>query len=68
MKLSKLKGKLAENNMTNSAMAKAIGISQTSFSHKITGKRQFLAGEIVAIKNLLRLTNDELAAILSDDG
>lgn len=60
---------LKENGVTQGDMAKAIGIAEQSFSEKVNERkgRDFNLGEIVKMKTLLSLTNDELIDIFFAD-
>ena len=46
VKFSKFKARMAEKGCTYGNMAKVMGISAQSFSSKISGKTQFIHGEI----------------------
>lgn len=57
MNANLLKGKIVESGMTQSELAKAIGISENSLSRKIQGKRDFRLIEVVEICNVLNIGN-----------
>lgn len=54
---SRLKGRMAEMGMNMSAMANALGISRTSFSLKMNGKREFTLTELRTICKVLNITD-----------
>lgn len=64
MNLAKIRGKMAERGMTNTKMAAALGITPTTYSHKITGRRQFQADELIQLVKVLEITLDELGSIM----
>lgn len=45
------------------SLAEKVGISRQSLSQKLNGEREFAQGEILAIKNNLRLSDDEFMQI-----
>lgn len=45
------------------AIAKALGISPNSLTNKINGKVDFKSREIAIIRDLLRLTNEDVSHI-----
>lgn len=53
MSYSKLKGRIKEIFGTQAAFADAMGISTVSLSHKLNGKNEWLASEIVKACDLL---------------
>ena len=55
---SKLRGKLAEANMTQKDLATAMGISTNTLSRKISGKRDVTVGEVKKICDLLGIFDD----------
>jgi transcriptional regulator with XRE-family HTH domain len=46
LKLNKIKGLMAENDITQEKLADIIGLSRASIQLKLQGKRQFKADEI----------------------
>ena len=54
---------LAKRKMTSGELAEKVGISRQSLSQKLNGEREFAQGEILAIKNNLRLSDDEFMQI-----
>lgn len=54
VKLNVIRGKIIENNMTNNDFAQKIGMSVTSLSLKLNGKREFTASEINKIAKELK--------------
>lgn len=52
-----LRGKIAEKGMTQSSLAKIIGMSENSLSRKLRGRRQFSLSEAVTICNVLEIEN-----------
>lgn len=50
IKMNKLKAFRAENGLTQSDMAKILGMSSTSYSAKENGKREFTHNEIKRAK------------------
>ncbi len=57
MNVNLLRGKIAESGMTQSELAKAIGISENSLSRKMQGKRDFRLVEVVEICDVLNIEN-----------
>lgn len=62
MNTIKLKQKMKEIGITQTAIAKQMGIKVQSLNRKIKAGK-FSISEAVAIKNALRLTNDEFIDI-----
>lgn len=58
MQTAKLRAKIAENGSTQGAVAKSIGISENTFSAKISGKRPFYVEEAQKICDLLGVCDD----------
>lgn len=54
-----LKSKLVENGYTLATLADAVGISRTSMSYKINGKRDFTVKEIYSICSILNITDKD---------
>jgi DNA-binding XRE family transcriptional regulator len=65
MQANMLKGKLAENGMTQAAAAEKIGISFSRFNAKINETRgaEFSLGEVLALKNVLNLSPEQIDQI-----
>lgn len=59
MKLHKVKGRLKENGITYNEFSSLLGMSTTSFSGKINGKKRFYIDEIKKISKLLNFTDEE---------
>jgi hypothetical protein len=59
---SKLKGKIKEKFGTQEDFAKALSISNTSLSYKITSKRQWTQNEIKKACELLGIEGREIRA------
>lgn len=57
---SKLLGRMREKGIIQTALAKAIGISETSINLKLNNKAFFKQGEIVAICMALDIPLDEV--------
>ena len=55
---NRLKGKIAERGLTQRALSNYIGISENSLSGKISGKAPFNTNEILAICDVLKITDD----------
>lgn len=66
MNYAKLKGVLAEKNKSYDECSRGIGISITSFSNKMNGKRKFSVPEANALSSFLKLSNDEKLSIFFD--
>lgn len=50
-----LRGKMAEHGITQSELAKSIGISENSLSRKLLGKREFRLSEVADICSFLSI-------------
>lgn len=61
---NKLKGKIAEAGLTQRELAKKAGMSENSLYNKINGRRDFGAREIVAICEILNITDNEQKALI----
>lgn len=57
---NKLRSKMVLHGDTGRNLAKALGISQQAFSHKLNGKADFTQREIQLIKNRYELSPDEV--------
>lgn len=53
----KLRALMLEKGYTQGQLAKLLGISEQSMNYKINNKREFKAGEIKAITELLEIQN-----------
>ena len=51
----KLKGKMAEVGITQNALAKSLGMSRSSLSLKMNGKREFTLAELRIIVEVLNI-------------
>lgn len=60
--VKKLKGRMAECGITQSVLAKTIGISSNTMTNKMSGKRDFNLGEIDRICDALCIVDNELKA------
>ena len=58
-----LKSKIALSGLTFKELAQKIGIPYQNFSKRNAGKIEFNAKEIKALKEVLNLTNDDVAEI-----
>lgn len=60
-----LRKKIREHKMTQGELAESMGITAQSFSNKLNERygREFSLGEVMKIKTLLSLTNDETIVI-----
>ena len=65
MQANMLKGKLAENGMTQANAAERIGISLSRFNAKLNETRgaEFSLGEGLALKNVLNLSPEQINQI-----
>lgn len=50
-----LRGKIAENEISQSELAKKIGISAQSLSRKLTGQREFKLSEVIRLCDTLKI-------------
>lgn len=50
-----LRGKIAENEISQSELAKKIGISSQSLSRKLTGQREFKLSEVMRLCDALKI-------------
>lgn len=58
-----LNSKVALSGLTFKELAKKIGMPYQSFNNRKTGKIEFTSSEIKALKDILNLTNDDVAEI-----
>jgi hypothetical protein len=63
MNKNKLKGKIRERGLTYQKLAKKIGIGLTSMNYKINGKHLFNHEEMIKLREILRLTDNEIIEI-----
>ena len=57
-----LLGKMAEAGYTRRSLAARIGITEYSLSKKISGKSDFNVREVIAICNVLHISDDAVKA------
>ena len=58
-----LKSKIALSGLSSKEVAEKIGILYQSFNNRKAGKIEFNSSEIKALKEILNLTNDDVAEI-----
>lgn len=58
MNVNKLKGLMAENNITQQDVAKLLNISSTGLYKKLTGKAEFKASEIKILADFFSVSTD----------
>ena len=58
-----LKAKMAEQSVTQTTIAKALGCTQAAVSQKLNGDRRISIEEAAAIAKLLGLTDNEVIRI-----
>ena len=63
MDINKLKGKIREKGLTYKILAQKIGIGLTSMNYKINGKHLFNHEEMIKLREILRLTDNEIIEI-----
>lgn len=63
-KYKKLRGMLLMEFITLKASAEALGIATTTLRSKLIGKREFTKKELTRLKEMLKLTNEELIEII----
>lgn len=56
---NKLKAKLFENNLTQSEVAKQLGMSAQTFNYKLNNRIEFKASEIERLCKLLNITDKD---------
>jgi predicted XRE-type DNA-binding protein len=67
MNIPKIKGLMAEQMMTQRAMAEMLGISLSSFHRKLkSGGNRFTLEELIKIKQALGLSEKEASEIFFD--
>lgn len=57
MNANLLRGKMAEKRITQSELAKRIGMSENSLSRKLLGTRDFRLAEVIKIIDELQIEN-----------
>lgn len=65
--VNRLRGKIIEKGFTVSEVAKAMGINTVTFWRKCKGISGFTLKDIIAIRDFLALTNEELLFIFFTD-
>lgn len=63
MDTQKLKGKMAERNVTQKDLAHILNVTENTFSYKLSGKSDFSLSEVRKISQRLSLTKDEMVTI-----
>ena len=58
-----LQRKINESGLKDLFLAKACGITERTFYNKKKGKTHFVQDEILVLRNILRLTDEEITAI-----
>lgn len=58
-----LKSIINENGFKNKFLALACGVTERTFSNKLNGKTPFVQNEILILRNILHLSDDELSMI-----
>ncbi len=67
MNVPKLRGKMAEKNVTRESLAKVLNINIATLHRKLTGKSKFTTDEAKKIANILELEEDEIISIFFKD-
>ena len=67
MNLNKLRGKMAEKRLTQKQLAIKMGLSLRSINRMLMNKRPFNNNEILKLKRLLKLTDDEVVEIFINE-
>jgi len=62
----KLKAAMALENMTAEKICAEIGISNTAWFRKLSGRSQFTQGEIARIREILKLSAEQTIEIFFD--
>lgn len=57
MNANKIRAKIIEKGLNQGRVASIIGISQNSFSRKLSGKRDFSLSEVIALCDALEVEN-----------
>ena len=63
----KLKQKIKESGLKFGFLASSCGITQRTFYNKVNNKTPFVQNEILVLKVLLRLTDEDITAIFFAD-
>jgi len=63
----KIRGKIVENGLTQTALADELGLSQSTLSQKINGYRPITRLELIKLKEVLQLTDDEFIELFFID-
>ena len=58
-----LQSKISESGFKDLFLAKACGITERTFYNKKKSRTPFVQDEILVLRNLLKLTDEEIAAI-----
>lgn len=58
---NKIKGRMAELNLTQKDLAKAMGLSPSTISQKITGARPVTLDEAEAFASVLKIENEQFS-------
>ena len=58
-----LKDIIDDSGITMTAIAEKLGISRESLYHKVNGKTEFTASQIMAVQKILHLSNDARDAV-----
>jgi predicted XRE-type DNA-binding protein len=67
LNLGKLKGAIREENVTYAQCAKVLGITQSTFSAKMTGKSEFTLGQFETLTNFLHRTDSQKIEIIQSN-
>lgn len=59
MDMNKLRARMFERNMNVTKLAERVGISRTAFYRKLQKPGQFTVGEVMRIKSILGLSEDD---------
>lgn len=57
----RLKGLLAEHNIQHQELAKVLGLTRETLSHKLNGKSDWWLGEMAQIKNYFKQQGIEIS-------
>lgn len=67
MNLTKLNDLIERSGIKRAKICEALGISDNSLRNKLTGKTPFTWNEIVALAQVLRMTEDECREVFFTD-
>lgn len=67
MKFRKLRGKMAENGITQKALAEALGITQVALCDKLNGRREFKLREVRTVCIVLGISPGDIAFFFDID-